>query len=33
MAIRVLLTVVAIRGADGPIVGLCVIVSDLTEAT
>ena len=31
-AIRVLLTVVPIRGADGAIAGFCVIVSDLTEA-
>jgi PAS domain S-box-containing protein len=31
-AIRVLLTVVPIRGAVGAIAGFCVIVSDLTEA-
>src|SRR5664280_2390528 len=30
-AIRVLLTVVPIRGADGAVAGFCVIVSDLTE--
>jgi PAS domain S-box-containing protein len=31
--IGVFLTVVPIRGADGTIAGLCLIVSDLTEAT